>query len=418
MKRIISLTFIIVISLFMCTGCFNKDKDNKPKVPKVKYTKDFNMNLIKVTRRDSNYLISPYSIEVALNMLKEGANNNTRKQIESVLPNRNINDISVKDRIKIANAIFIKDDYKNKVKDSYKDLLVNKYDSEVLYDKFKTPDVINNWVDQKTDGMIKRVIDDIDPDFVLGLANAISIDVKWNSEFECNKTKKESFTKSDGKKINVEMMHNEYKTSGYKYLETKDAKGIILTYRSYDEKTGKIDNKDGRNLEFIAILPNESVDSYIDNLTTKKLDELINSGKNASTKYEIRLSLPRFKYGYEIPNFQEILEDMGIKDVFSFENADFTKIMDKKNMKTNLYVSDAVHKTYIDLNEVGTKAAAVTYFGMKDFAAIEEKDKKVVEIKFNKPFIYMIRDQKTKELLFFGAVYSPNLWNKTTCENM
>jgi serpin B len=80
-----------------------------------------------------------------------------------------------------------------------------------------------------------------------------------------------------------------------------------------------------------------------------------------------------------------------------------------------LYVSTAVHKTYIDLNEKGTKAAAVTYFGIESYNSMEP-EKKQKEIKFNKPFIYMIRDKKTKEMLFFGVVEEPNKWKGQTCK--
>ena len=82
----------------------------------------------------------------------------------------------------------------------------------------------------------------------------------------------------------------------------------------------------------------------------------------------------------------------------------------------NVYVSKAVHKTYIDLNEKGTKAAAVTYFGM-DKASSVAPTKKKVKIEFNKPFVYMIRDSKTKEILFFGVVRKPNEWKGSTCSN-
>ena len=80
----------------------------------------------------------------------------------------------------------------------------------------------------------------------------------------------------------------------------------------------------------------------------------------------------------------------------------------------NLYIGDAVHKTYIDLNEKGTKAAAVTFFGFKATAAAESPD--IVEINLNKSFLYMIRDTKTKTVLFVGVVNSPNEWKGSTCQ--
>jgi serine protease inhibitor len=379
--------------MFFIVACGKNDikekKKDKVELPDVEISDNFNMNLIKLTRRKQNYLISPYSIEIALNMLNDGANEKTKEEISRVLPDRKINDVSIKNRIKIANALFIKDEYKNKVKDEYKNELERTYDSEILYDKFKTPDVINDWVNKKTDGMITKILDKIDPDFAIGLANAVAIDVNWASEFECTSTTKEEFTKVDNKKIDVEMMHKSYKSGGFKYLKSSDATGIIIPYKSYDKKTGEEDYQNGSYLEFIGILPNESVEDYIVNLTEDKLNGLIDSGKPASNKYQINLSLPRFKYEYEIPNFKEVLMGMGIKSAFSENEADFSNIIHKKDMKNNLYIGDAIHKTYIDLNEKGTKAAAVTFFGLNSAMMIED-EKEEVDIKFNKPFIYII----------------------------
>ena len=410
MKKSLFIIFILFISIFVCTSCF---KENNKKYN----TKNgFNIKLIKSTIKKENYLISPYSIEIALNMLKEGANGNTKDEIEKVLPNRKISDISIKNRVNIANSLFIKDKYKNTIKKDFKIALVDSYDSEVLYDEFKTPDVINEWVNKKTDGMIKKIINKMDDNFVLGVANAIAVDVEWAKQFDCNDTTKEKFTKDNGKTINVEMMHNSYTTDSYKYLESKDAKGIIIPYKSYDYKTGKIDYDNGRNLEFIGILPNKSVEEYIKDLTEDSLNNLIKSASGASSTYEIKLSLPRFKYEYSVDNFKDSLVKLGIKDAFDQYNADFSGIMKKSDMDDNLYVGTAIHKTYIDLNEKGTKAAAVTFFGIDSYAALPQ-DKEIINIEFNRPFVYMIRDAKTKEMLFFGAVYEPNLWDGKTCSN-
>ena len=410
MKKSLFIIFILLISIFVCTSCF---KENNRKYN----TKNgFNIKLIKSTIKKENYLISPYSIEIALNMLKEGANGNTKDEIEKVLPNRKISDISIKNRVNIANSLFIKDKYKNTIKKDFKIALVDSYDSEVLYDEFKTPDVINEWVNKKTDGMIKKIINKMDDNFVLGVANAIAVDVEWAKQFDCNDTTKEKFTKDNGKTINVEMMHNSYTTDSYKYLESKDAKGIIIPYKSYDSKIGKIDYDNGRNLEFIGILPNKSVEEYIKDLTEDGLNNLIKSASSASSTYEIKLSLPRFKYEYSVDNFKDSLVKLGIKDAFDQYNADFSGIMKKSDMDDNLYVGTAIHKTYIDLNEKGTKAAAVTFFGIDSYAALPQ-DKEIVNIEFNRPFVYMIRDTKTKEMLFFGAVYEPNLWDGKTCSN-
>ena len=368
--------------------------------------KEFNLNLIKTVNSGykSNYLISPYSIEIALNMLREGSTNNTKVELDKVVPKRNINNIS-NDKVKIANAVFVKDIYKDYIKTSYYKALSDKYNSNIIYDKFSTPDVINNWVKKNTDGMIDKILDYMDKDFVLGLSNAVAIDVEWQNKFECTSTIEEQFTEVDGTNINVSMMHNSYTNPSAKYFETKNSKGIILPYNN--------------NLEFVGILPNDSIDKYINDLTDDELNSIDSTIKEASSDLHILLSLPQFSYSFDLDTFKDILKTMGIRDAFDKDAASFTNIITKNDMKKsdigNLYVSQAIHKTYIDLNEKGTKAAAVTYFGMFKSSAVAPKSYEEIKIEFNRPFIYMIRDNSSKEILFFGVVYQPKLWSGSTC---
>lgn len=411
----IIMVLIVLISILTIVNIFTSKKGanviEKPKFnePSKFSDTDFNINLIKTANSsiEGNYLISPYSIEIALNMLKEGANNTTYDEINRLV-NRKINDVS-NEKVKVANAVFIKNKFKNYVEKTFYDNLKLKFNSEVLYDEFKTPQVINNWVEKNTDGMIKKILNNMSDDFVLGLANAIAIDVEWQSKFECIGTRSEEFTKSDGSKINVEMMHNTYKSQYFKYFDYDDIKGIVLPYEN--------------NLEFIGIIPND-INEYINNLTLDKLVDIDNNAIAASNKLHILLSLPRFSYSFDLKNFKEILITMGIKSVFNSVHSDLTNIITKENLKKvdskadNIYVSDAIHKTYIELNEKGTKAAAVTYFGIKEASAAIFDDYKEVKIEFNKPFIYMIRDTENKEILFFGVVQTPNVWNGSTCSNI
>ena len=234
----------------------------------------------------------------------------------------------------------------------------------------------------------------------LRLANAIAIDVKWQSEFECNRTMKEKWQNSDTE-TNVEMMHNNY-MSGAKYFENATESGIVLPYEEVN----------GKALEFIGILPKGDLKEYIDSLTLEKLTAIDNSIKNIDSNEEVHLALPRFTYSYSLDGFKEVLIAMGMKDAFDPDMANFDKMV--KDIV--VYVSDAVHKTHIELSETGTKAAAVTYFGMDEATALPE-EKKDVYITFDKPFMYIIRDVETKEMLFVGTVYEPNEWKGTTCSN-
>ncbi len=404
-RNVLIIIIIVLAALSIMSSRARRAKREKEKEQEVEVVGNYNVDIIKLTSSkvgSSNYLISPYNIEIALNMLREGAGGNTKEELDKVLGNRKIHDISIKDKLNIANAIFIKDKFKNDVKKDFVNVLKNNYQSEVLYDNFSNPTVINNWVKEKTNKMIDKVVDKMSADFVMGLASALALDVEWSSSFECNLTRSEPFTLANNKKMDVEMMHQTFKYNA-KYFKNDEAVGVVLPYVSSDNK----------ELEFIGILPNSDPDTYINNLTSDKLKTITNNSKEASNKYHIIVSLPRFTYKYEIKDFIKVLKELGIKDAFDKDLADFKKMIEIDN---NVYVGEAIHKTKIELNEKGTKAAAVTYFGMFEATAMLEKDYEEVFINFNKPFVYMIKEKNTGEILFFGKVFEPNKWTKTTCE--
>lgn len=411
-KKIMIIASAILVVLIAVLLILNaKKKDDKKEEKNYAYG-NFSTTFFKDAnkRLEGNYLVSPYSVEVALSMLRDGANGNTKDEISKLIGSNKVSLLDNKS-VKIANAVFIKNDYKDGISSSFNEGLQNNYKSEILYDEFKTPAVINNWADKKTDGMIKEVVKEIPKEFVLGLANALAIDVEWKYEFECTSTYSREFTKENNNKIKVEMMNQTYEyQDDVKYIEDDKAKGIIIPY------------KDDTGLEFIAIKPNDNIDDYINNFSLDDLNKMEENGKVPKDReLNIHLSLPRFKYSFDYDDFGKSLKDLGIKDAFDAKNADFTSIMTRDNMKKygmeNLYVSDAVHKTYIDLNEKGTKAAAITYFGLsKATGYVDPKQPELIEINFDKTFMYMIRDKATKTILFVGVVDSPNEWSGPTCQ--
>ena len=409
MKKVL---IAIIALLLIALGLLVLKKENRrivpeepevPEAPHSQITGDFTSNIIKLTNRDNkdNFLISPYSIKVALNMLKEGADGNTLAQINKVLANTKVANID-NPNIKIANAVFISNRVKDIVEESFVNTIKNNYQGEVLYDNFKTPKVINDWVNEHTNKMIPKLLDSMEPNFVAGLANAIAIDVKWAYQFDCPLTTKEEFTKKDNTTMNVQMMHHSYETSDVSYFDNDKTLGVILPYTA------------DTNLEFVGFIPKGNIDNYLNSVTSTELANIGQDAISAGNKLHIELSLPRFKYDFDLKTFRGILQEMGMTDAFIEGVADFSKIIPKD--KDEVSVSEAIHKTAIDLNEKGTKAAAVTYFGLKDSAAIIPEDFKTVKIELNKTFVYMIREKTTKEILFFGVVNTPNKWSGSTCE--
>ena len=355
---------ILIITFISYNLVLNKYKKNEGTVI---IESDFNLEVLKQTNEKSgsdNYLVSPYSIEIALGMLRDGADGNTQNEITKVIGN-NTKKLNNK-TVHMANAMFIKDQYKEVIENKYVELLKENHKAEILYDKFDTPEVINKWTKEKT--------------------------------------RMAEFTKKDGTKMNVNMMHNTYETEdAAQYIKTNKAQGIIIPY------------KEDSNLEYIAIMPDDNIDEYIKNLDKKEFEKLSSSKRSSSKDLHINVGLPKYSYSYDYIKFKEMLVDMGIKDAFNKGSADFTNIIAKNYMKKvgieNLYVSTAIHKTNIDLNEKGTKAAAVTYFGIDKATGIRE-DYDTINISFNKPFLYMIRDKEQKVLLFVGVVNTPSEYIK------
>ena len=248
MKRKDWLIIIIVacgaflITFISTNMLLSKEKKEEEKV--IENTSSFNIKFIKEVNNNTkgNYVISPYSVEMALSMLRLGANENTLKQIDKVLRDREFT--LENENVAIANGMFAKNEYKDVIENDFITALINDYDSDIIFDEFKTPEKINNWVNEKTNKMIPKVVDNIEDDFVLGLANAIYIDAHWKDSFECHSTDKGEFGYKD--KENVEMMHNTY-NSGARYFKTSDAKGIVIPYAKEDN------SKDSLNIEPISV---------------------------------------------------------------------------------------------------------------------------------------------------------------------
>lgn len=416
-KKVISIILIVLGIAAIITGfiLFKDDGTNpeptKPENPSepVKNNDNYNSELIKVVNKKnekSNYLISPYSIEIALNMLKESTNNKTQEEIAKVVPQRTIKYFT-SDKVLTSNGTFIKNKYKDIVIPAFTNKMKNNYKAEIIYDDFTSPDPINKWVNEKTKGMIPKLVDRIDPQFMFGVINALVLDLQYQDKFICVNTNKERFTKIDGLHMDVYMMNKTYDDYAT-YVKGDDYEAISIPY----EKDG--DN----NFELIAI-NTDDIDKFINNLTDEKIKNIMNDGINASESNKIILKLPKFNYEYELqtPKFKEVLMELGIKEVFG-TSPDFTNFITKEDQSKYGIIpelGEAIHKTYIDLNEEGTKAAAVTAFLVNDKSSMPT-NVTYYKISFDKPFIYLIREKTSNELLFFGVVYEPTKWNGNTCQ--
>lgn len=408
---LLGIAFILMVTLLVLIY-FETHKAGGPVYHGDSEDGTFSTSFIRASHSEAkgkNYMISPYSVEIALSMLRDGSAGDTADEIAKVAPQRTIKTLSVNKKVNVANALFVRDTYKNDVRAPYTDLLKTEYGAEFIYDAFKTPEKINNWVKKETNGMIEKILNDMDPDFVVGIANAVAMEEDWKSPFLCDNTYGQEFTVEIGKKMKVAMMHREFETGAY-YYKDDDAEVAVLPYKMYDHETGKEVEKDGEQLEFIGILPKD-IDSYVAKLTLDTIEKIDQEKKEAGEDFDLYVSLPRFEYSYDFKQFKSTLINMGIQTVFT-PDADLSTMLDNH---PDSYVSEAIHKSYVKVNEKGTKAAAVTYFGVKDNAIeVDEKDHKAIA--FDKPFIFIIKDTKTNEILFYGVVYEPEKWNGKGCE--
>ena len=408
---IISLVVLAIIGVLSYMGIMKLiNKPDEPIKPiEINSNSDFDFKIIKQTESyyDQNYMISPLSIAYAFTILKEGAKENTLKELNDLLGDYKLPKMfSIKNKVSIANLLFINTSFKKDISSNYIKKIQDTYGSDLLFDEMVSPDKINEWISDKTFKMIPKALDSITPEVILGIANAVAIDVEWKQKFECTSTYTEDFTKEDKSKMEVAMMHQ---TDGASYIENKNAKGIVKDYAIYDRTTGEIVYEENANtiaLEFIAIRPNTTIHEYMNLLDKDELNDLLSSKVTPDEKSLIKYALPKFKYDFNYQFIKDALAKLGLQDVFVPGVANLKGIVNDDSI-LNLYADEVIHKSHIELSEDGTKAAAVTIIMLKDSAFHMTEEKKEYEVKFDKPFIYIIKEKHSNNIWFFGTVREP-----------
>lgn len=357
-------------------------------------TKDLTISFLQMENNKTNMIYSPLSIKYALSMVSSGAAGNTKNQIDALLPNTELTKYTyVMDKLSLANSLFIRNDFKNSVKETYVNTLKSKYNAEVIYDSFANADNMNSWIDNKTFGLIKNAIPGISKDNMIVLINALAINARWKNEFNENDTFGAAFYLENGEEIEATTMHSKQKSDSYSYYKDDEITAF----------SGDLEQLGTTNLEYLAIMPSD-LNSYISNVTENDINNIASKLiKSSSAKNGIYLSVPKYKYDYSL-QFVEDLQKLGISDLFNENLADFSNISDEE-----LFISNAIHKANIEFSEEGIKAAAVTVFSFAT-SALEPEEDKPINITINKPFMYVIRDKDTKEIWFVGTVYTPNNW--------
>lgn len=358
---------------------------------------------------DGNIFFSPFSISMALAMVYAGARNETEKEIANTLhfnlpqsqlhPTFNKLDSELNSRgksakgkddkgfrLNVVNAIWGQKDYQ--FLPGFLDVLAQNYGAGLRLLNFLTEpepsrQIINKWVSDQTEQRIKNLIPQgsITPDTMLVLTNAIYFNAAWLNQFQKNATAKGSFYPLDGNVISTDLMHQ---TESIGYMQGNGYQVVELPY-------------DGNELSMIIIVPDKGgFHKFEDSLDT----ELIISIKNGINNRRVALTMPKFEFESSF-NLNDELEQMGMVAAFTPYVADFSGM----NGNLELYISDVIHKAFVSVDEEGTEAAAATAVTMRATAMPSDE---IVELKIDRPFIFLIQDIPTGSILFIGRVLNPS----------
>lgn len=335
----------------------------------------------------SNTLISPLSVSSALTMTANGANGQTKDEMEKVLgsgiPLDELNKYlssfsgsltSGEDfKLRNANSIWFRDEENRLTVE--KDFLQKNADyfGAAIYKRAfdnATCKEINNWVSEHTDGMIDKLLDNGDALSNIALINATAFNAVWETYYFDNFVEDGTFTDTNGNEQSATMLISEES----EYINGDNCTGFIKKYK-------------GGKYGFAAILPdsNVSISDFVGSLNGDKLFKMLQNTENANVVAKI----PKFEYEYSA-ELSEALKALGMPTAFS-DSADFSGISGDK-----LLISDVLHKTKISVTEEGTRAVAATGVVM---SAAPDGDKQVI---LNRPFMYMILDNETMLPLFAG----------------
>ncbi len=406
MKTKIILGLIVTLVVTSCEKQNDHPQDDK-KINNTKTTEQiikadnqFGFDLFKrvIANDDTkdNIFISPTSVALALAMAYNGAEGDTKTAMEETLRKNGLTpeeinqsykslvdaliQLDPKVLLEIANSIWYRHDFE--VLPEFINTNTTYYNAEVrsLIFNEEAKDIINAWVADKTHDKIKEVLDFIPPYAIMYIINAIYFKGIWKSEFEKNKTSALPFYLKDGSVIQVPTMQQQ---DTFKYLNNDLFSAIELPYGN-------------GNFSMVIMLPanDKSTDDIINQLNPENWSNWI----SGLSEKEVVLHLPRFKFEYK-KLLNDDLTDMGMGIAFS-ANADFSKI----DPTCGMLISRVIHNTYVEVNEEGTEAAAVT---VVEFVGTSIIDEVPVYLNIDRPFLFVIREKDTGAILFIGRVNNP-----------
>jgi serpin B len=344
-----------------------------------------------------NTMISPMSISLALAMVYNGTNGDTKKQMEDMLHKSGLTPDDINQSYKelvaalsshdpkvelaISNAIFYRNTFS--VKNDFITTNQNYYQAEVAgLDFTKTAETlnkVNGWVNTKTKGKIPEILQEVNPEDVMYLLNAIYFNGEWQYRFDPKETTDMPFTKEDNQVVQVPTMtienpYNYYNHESFQMLEMPYGSGkysMLIFLPASGKNTNNV----------ISLLSAENVDVWIQKMTEQKK----------------KVYLPKFEFKFDDSLVDE-LQVLGMTDAFNDAKANLSGISDA----AKLVISEVMHKSYIKVDERGTEAAAVTGITIGVTSIGHDNSFRV-----DHPFVFAIREKDTKAILFIGKVMNP-----------
>lgn len=409
-KNLLAICILLALCMTACTADLPEERITTepisvcPPLPEADADASFADNLMHMTAESGNRMVSPYSAKMCLALLANGARGDTKQQILDAIDVADIDTYNAEVKellaryasyagimsLETANSLWLNQTSfggKGKFLAEYQHAMQEYFSAEAReVTSDNSIEEVNAWVNEKTHEKIPDILSEEHRDFATALVNAVYFKAAWENAFNEHLTESGDFHNIDGTTGKLDFMQN---TDHYGYYEKDGVKAVQIDYGRFDGEETYIQD------------PNYSFSMYImlcdDNAAQLNVDAFLKDATFESRR--VRVKIPKFEMEYSL-GLKELLMAIGIVDAFDAEKADLGAMFDLSACHGNLYVSDALQKTYIKIDENGTEAAAVTAILVKLTSAM--KPVEPIEFTADKPFYFAIRDNTNGELLFVG----------------
>ena len=369
--------------------------------------------------KGDNLVVSPYNAMAALSMVAKGAEGKTREELAkslfgtdgkhldaaaddyAALNERMLKANKGQVELTTANGVWANNQVVT-LRDDFASDLKKTFGAEISAENFSPSTVkkVNDWADKNTKGLIKEVLDKVNPDDAAVLASALYFKGQWTRKFDKSLTEERDFTTDDRKTAQTPTMHQEFGKDALSFVQDKDYQAVALTYGEEDRKAGK-----APTMRIVLVRPTDDKVSARDWLATQadgNIPQWLDPAAFQKAKGSVELPRLDIKQKHDlIPS----LQDLGIKAAFKEGASNFSKMFEEGGKE--VYISKVSHDVVFKTDEEGSEAAAVTVIGMTRSASIARPEARI-DLKLDRSFVFALQDVDTGAVIFMGAVNKPN----------